>query len=228
MDAPTRIRATTASAAASGRGSIPTTSRAGGWSARRSRRRTRRRCARRRSSSRARRRRATLRRARGTRAARAPPPRPPTPPRSLPRSKPPRPHAAARAGGAASLDALRHAVAGAAGGGGARRASPVGARARRLRNLAAARRDAPRQVRRARHLGLPPLLFARRLSTCSTASSLRLLRGGGGDADGPAAVLARWRGAQYGGGAFVDGESTDALALRLTPGAPPTRLACLA
>lgn len=56
---------------------------------------------------------------------------------------------------------------------------------------------------------------------------LRLLRGGG-DADGPAAVLARWRGAQYGGGAFVDGESTAALALRLSPGAPPTRLACLA
>ena len=57
---------------------------------------------------------------------------------------------------------------------------------------------------------------------------LRLLRGGGGDDDGPAAVLARWRGAQYGGGAFVDGGSTDALALRLSPGAPPTRLACLA
>ena len=226
MDAPTRTRATTASAAASGRGSIPTTSRAGGWSARRSRRRTRRRCARRRSSSRARRRRATLRRARGTRAARAPPPRPPTPPRSLPRSKPPRRRAAARRRRGQSRCAsprCRRCC-------WRRRRSPSVTCGCACSTLTKSRGSASRrtQASTARgHLGLPPPVPARRARRVQRRAA-PLAAAAAATPTARPLRLARWRGAQYGGGAFVDGESTDALALRLSPGAPPTRLACLA
>ena len=200
MDAPTRTRATTASAAASGRGSIPTTSRAGGWSARRSRPRgppplrAASLVVARTSTPR------DSRRARGTRRHVRRDRSPPTTPRSPRREEHARAEAARGGAAAARPVSMRFAtlsqvlLAAAA----LAERHPAGARARRLRNLAAARRDAPGQVRRARDLGClhhclrgVPEVFNGELLACSAAAATPTARrrcSRGGAARGTAAA----------------------------------------